>query len=135
MKHRSNSVLPAKLAEGCRHFEQWRSQKKTRRRLPDHLWSLAAELARQYGVSKTARILRLDYHRLKKKSQRPVFKNHTAETPTVQFMELMPDGAHHPIQCTVECEQLHKAKIRIQLEGPDWPDLAALCGMLWNPER
>ncbi len=135
MKHRSNSVLPAKLAEGCRHFEQWRSQQKTRGRLPDQLWSLAAELARQYGVSKTARILRLDYYRLKQRSQRPVFKNHTAETPTVQFMELMSDRVHHPVECTVECEQLHKAKIRIQLKGSDWPDLAALCSTLWNPDR
>ncbi len=135
MKHRSNSVLPAKLAEGCRHFEQWRSQHQTRRRLPGNLWSLATELAREYGVSKTARILRLDYQRLKLRSQRPVFKNYTPETSAVQFMELIPDKAHHPVQCTIECEQLHKAKIRIELKGPDWPNLTTLCSTLWNPDQ
>jgi hypothetical protein len=135
MKHQSISVLPAKLAEGCRHFEQWRSQHPTRRRLPNHLWALAAELAREYGVSKTARILQLDYNRLKQRSQRPVFKNDTPKAPAVQFLELTPDNANHPVQCIVECENEHRAKIRIQLKGPDWPDLAALCVRLWSPHR
>ena len=135
MKHRSNSVLPAKLAEGCRHFQQWRSQQATRRRLPAHLWSLAVELAREYGVSKTARILQLDYRRLKQRTQHPVFKNYTAETPPMPFVDLIPGSVHRSVECTVECEHAHGAKIRIQLQGLDWPDLATLCGQLWNSDR
>ena len=135
MKHPSNSVLPAPMAKVCRHFEQWRSQQETRRRLPDHLWSLAVELAREYGVSKTARILNLDYNRLKARSKHPVFKECVDETPTVEFMELLSDRTHSPVECTVECEQGQGTKIRIQLKGPDWPDLTGLCARLWSTDR
>ena len=134
MKHQAKSVLPAKLAKGQEHFEQWRNQHQTRRRLPDHLWSLATELARQYGISRTARILRLDYQRLKRRSQRPVFKNCTPETPAVQFVDLISEKpyGHQPVQCHIECEQFHKGKIRVELKGPNWPDLTSLCRQLWN---
>jgi len=135
MKHRPISVLPAKLAEGCRHFEQWRSRQQTRRRLPEHLWSLAVKLAREYGVSKTARILHLDYQRLRQRTQRPVFKNYTTEPPSVPFMELMPESFSRRMECTVECEREHHAKIRIELKGSEWPDLATLCSRLWNSDR
>lgn len=135
MKHRPISVLPGKLAEGCQHFEQWRSRQETRRRLPEHLWSLAVELAREYGVSKTARILQLDYQRLKQRTQQPVFKNYTPEPSSMQFMELMPESLSRRVECTVECEQEHCAKIRIELKGSEWPDLASLCSRLWSPDR
>ena len=68
MTHRSNSDLPPKLLQGRQAFEQWRSQQETRCRLPDHLWSLAVELAREYGFTKTAKTLRVEYNLLKKKS-------------------------------------------------------------------
>ena len=135
MKHPSKSVLPAKLEKGQQHFEQWRSQHQTRRRLPDHLWVLATELARQYGISRTARILRLDYQRLKRISQRPVFKNCTPETSAIQFLDLISEKPSQPVQCNIECEQFHKGKIRIELKGPNWPDLTCLCSQLWNQDQ
>lgn len=135
MKQLSTSVLPAKLAEGCRHFEQWRSRQETRRRLPDHLWELAAELAREYGVSKIARILQLDYNRLKQRSRGSAFKNQSEEADRVHFFELMPDRGQPPLECTVECEQATRGKIRIQLKGANGAEVSALCGRLWPPER
>ena len=51
MMHQSTSMLPDKLAQGLRQFEQWRRQREGRGRVPDHLWSLAVELAREFGVS------------------------------------------------------------------------------------
>ena len=135
MKHQPISILPAKLAEGCRHFEQWRSRQQTRCRLPEHLWSLAVGLAREYGVSKTARILHLDYHRLKQRTQRPVFKNYTTEPPSMQFMEIMPENLSRRVDCTVECEDAHHTKIRIELKGSEWPELTRLCSQLWNSDR
>jgi len=69
MTHRSHSDLPPKLLQGRQAFEQWRSQQETRCRLPDHLWSLAVELDREYGFTKTAKTLRVEYNMLKKKSR------------------------------------------------------------------
>ena len=48
--------LPAKLARGQRRFERWRSTHRPHSRLPKPLWSLAVQLARKYGVGKTARM-------------------------------------------------------------------------------
>ena len=62
MVDRATSVLPDRLALGVRQFEQWRAQQDRRRRLPDHLWSLAVELAREFGVSRTAKTLRLAHN-------------------------------------------------------------------------
>ena len=60
MKNPSKSNLPAKLAHGRRCFEKWRRAHKPPTRLPAHLWSLAAQLAREYGLNRTARTLRLE---------------------------------------------------------------------------
>ena len=67
MKNPWKSPLPAQLACGRRCFERWCRTHKSPTRLPQHLWSLAAELAREYGISRTARTLRLEYNGLKKR--------------------------------------------------------------------
>jgi len=59
--------LPTRLSEARRRFVHWRNtDKKTAYRIPEDLWSLAVELAREYGLSKTSRALGLEYMSLKK---------------------------------------------------------------------
>jgi hypothetical protein len=65
MKNPQKPALPAKLALGRERFEKWRSTHKARSRFPEHLWYLAAKLAREYGLNRTAHTLRLDYNCLK----------------------------------------------------------------------
>ena len=50
MKNLPRAPLPAKLAQGRKCFEQWRNLQTRRTRLPKHLWSLATELAREFGL-------------------------------------------------------------------------------------
>lgn len=134
MKNQSHSFLPAKLAQGRQQFEHWRTQQKTRRRLPDRLWSLAVELAREYGVSKTAHILRLDYNVLKKKSLQTNAPDCCEQTSTLPFLELRPasNRVYAQVECSIDCERSRGDSIRIQLKGPDWPDLTRLCERLWD---
>ncbi len=47
------------LEEVAEHFKQWRSVKKKRERIPDHLWHEAVSLIGAYGVSEVTRTLRL----------------------------------------------------------------------------
>ncbi len=68
MKNPRKSPLPAKLARGRRCFERWRRDHKPPTRLPESFWSLAVELAQEYGLSRTSRTLRLDYNGLKNAS-------------------------------------------------------------------
>ena len=61
MKYRSQSQLPAKLADGRQQFERWRSRHKPYTHIPEPLWSLATELAREFGLNRTASMMRLRY--------------------------------------------------------------------------
>jgi hypothetical protein len=47
-------------------FERWRRTRKSKTRIPDGLWSAAVELARRYGINRTAAPLRLDGGKLKR---------------------------------------------------------------------
>lgn len=133
MTHRSNSDLPPKLLQGRQVFEQWRSQQKTRCRLPEHLWSLAVELAKDYGVSKTAKTLRVEYNMLKKKSLLPQApSDRPVPVPPGAFLELRPNEAPDQFECIIDCQRSLGQMIRIQLKGPHWPDVTGLCERLWG---
>lgn len=129
--------LPAKLVRGQRRFERWRSTHRPHSRLPKSLWSLAAQLAREYGVGKTARILRLDYYGLKKRSELVAADEALKPTATPLFVELLPAGSPAGVECTLECEDGQGSRIRIHFTGqefPDLPGLAALSRSLWKGE-
>ena len=49
-----------------RRFEEFRSQHRTRTRLPEELWRAAAEIAERRGMNLVCRCLRLDSNSLKK---------------------------------------------------------------------
>ncbi len=92
MMHQSTPMLPDKLAQGLRQFEQWRRQREGRGRLPDHLWSLAVELAREFGVSRTSKTLRLAHNTLKQKSLLGKERTSSNRIPSIPFLELRPDN-------------------------------------------
>jgi hypothetical protein len=46
-------------------FAQWRSTRKPRSRIPEHLWQAAVDLAPFYSIHQIARALRLNYTELK----------------------------------------------------------------------
>jgi hypothetical protein len=48
-----------------RRFEEFRSLRPSRGRLPQSLWKEAAEAAIRYGLNPIAQALRLDYNRLR----------------------------------------------------------------------
>jgi hypothetical protein len=132
MTYRSASDLPARLVQGRQQFEQWRSQQETRGRLPDHLWSMAVELAKEYGLSKTAKTLRLEYNSLKRKCQSLDAHHSPKPIPTRTFLELRPNSTPQ-VECTIDCQRAPGQMIRIQLKGPQWPDITEICQRLWSP--
>ena len=56
---------PAGLEEVRGRFVQWRRNRKVRTRIPEPLWVAAVKVAGEYGVHRAAKVLRLDYYRLK----------------------------------------------------------------------
>jgi len=142
MKHPLPVNLPAPLARGRRRLERWRRTHKPRTKLPESLWSLSAELAREYGLNRTARTLRLDYNCLKKHLDALVADGSAPALSTCRpagraptFLELPLAGTPSAVECLLECEDGRGARIRIHLQGGELPDLAALSWGLWSSAR
>jgi hypothetical protein len=99
------------------------------------LWASAAAAAREHGVFRTAKILRLEYAKLKRlaESAAPVMRRAASST---KFLELVapavaPSGSGLS-ECVIELEG-PRGKMRIQWKGVTPPDFAGLSRSLWDP--
>lgn len=119
MKTRTKASNPPALAKGCRRFDEFRRRHRPRAPLSKELWSLAVDLAREHGLNRTARALRLDYYSLKKRVDATGDPGNKPE-----FIELLPAGFPPGPECTIELEDASGAKMRIHLKGAELPDLA-----------
>ena len=119
--------IPADLRRICRRFERWRNGHKVRLPIPEGLWASAAEVAREHGVFRTAKVLHLEYGKLKRmvESAAP-----GAPSPTATFVELAPQAIGLS-ECLIELEG-PRGKMRIQWKGASTPDLAGLSRALWE---
>jgi hypothetical protein len=131
-------VIPAKIQELSRHIEQWRSTRPHRMPMPEPLWTLAANLASQYGVAQVSRFLRLDYYSLKERVE-PA-ERHDATVPESRpagptFIELPPLSSGAVSECSIELENPRGPRMRIHVKGSALPDLAALTRTFWGMKR
>ena len=121
------SALPAGLESARRRFEQWRERRSGgRAQIPESLWSLATRAARQFGVHRTCRALRLDYAVLKRHVEADATQGSPRHDTQPSFVELVPVGGTSPTECVVEIEDPCGVRMRIELKGVAAPDLVAL---------
>jgi len=125
-------VVPAELKELSRPIEQWRRTRPHRGAMPESLWTLAANAARQHGLAHVARFLRLDYYSLKERveSREQVRSSTSAAKPT--FIELPPLLVSPISECTIELEHPRGRKMRIHIKGAPMPDVTTLSRTLWG---
>lgn len=116
-----------------RQIEKWRSTRRHRTRMPDALWRSAANLARQHGVARVARSLRLDYYALKERFDGLDCERIAGAESKPAFIELSPLAATVS-EFTVELEHPQGGRMRIQVKGAGVPDLAALSRSFWSVE-
>ena len=125
MPSRRSLEVPAPLSRLGKRFAAWRESRVAGQRIPETLWESAAKMAAQYGVSRTAGFLKLDYYSLKKRLE-------AASTPAASapFLELPP----LPVvsECLIELEDAAGARMRVQLKGQNPPDLLALSRSFWS---
>jgi len=115
--------IPKPLTRAARRFQEWREQRTTHR-IPEELWTLATDLGRRYGVSRTARTLGVQYTDLKTR----VGLAEAATLPEPQpsspaFVEYL--AAAPPPKCVIELEGARGARMRVQLQGVDQSNLVA----------
>ncbi len=118
MSH-SKAAISDDLLQVSQQVEEWRSTHPPRSRLPEAIWAKAAEAAQRHGLHRTAKALRMDYMRLKKR----VSAAAQPRLAPAAFVELMaaPAGL---AECVVELESIH-GKMRVAMKGMtlDWAGL------------
>ena len=132
MANRGEYEIPAGLKEAQQRFDEWRGSHSGRQPIPEALWSLAAELATQYGVFRTAQVLRLDYNKVKRHVQGASAVAKSTSAPQPSFVELITSAAVPSCECVIELEG-PRGRMRIEWKGPTAPDLAGLSRVLWEP--
>lgn len=120
--------VPTGMRRVCRLFERWRSGRKARLPIPDALWRAATEAATQYGVFQAAKVLRLDYTKLKRMTQTGVVP---AQRTPPRFVELEPSAGIAVAECVIELEG-PRGKMRIHWKGTMPPDLVGVSRVLWE---
>ncbi len=125
-------LAPSQLESVRRRLERWRRSRKHRKSIPDALWASAAVLAREYGLARTARALRLDYYSLKDRletSSRPILPEAGTQPA---FVELVPQVAATISECTIELEDQSGARMRVHVKGSAIPNVTALSDAFWR---
>src|SRR5450755_3386270 len=107
MTHKTVPDVPDGMQKIYRRFERWRSAHQGRLPIPEALWASAAAVSREHGVFRTAKILRLEYGKLKRmaESDAPARR---ALAPPAEFLELVapqgvPSGPGFS-ECLIELE-------------------------------
>ena len=123
------SVRSTRLDDTRRRIERWR---ETRRHghvsMPAALWDAAVAAARQHGLYRTARALRVDYGALKKHLE--ATPEPARARPAQTFVELAPSGLTSPPACVIEIDG-PRGTLRIRLGGLAPRDIVAVA-QLWG---
>lgn len=118
------AAVPDSVIQLEREFEQFRSTRTGRAKLPDSLWQAAVEQARQHGANVVAHTLRLDYNALKKRMG-AVMEPHRDQSPT-SFVELIGATGIVADEYVIEFESSPQPRMRVQWKSAAAPDWAAL---------
>ena len=135
-------VVPVKMEQARQQLERWRSTRAHRSPIPEPLWAVAVQLARQHGIFATARALRLDYTRLKARvesaprtsgvrSKRSPPASRRVAPPA--FVELIAPRPGSSPECRVELEG-PRGRMRIEFKGIATAELVAMSRALWDGE-
>ncbi|MGH9608804.1 MAG: hypothetical protein ACRD34_03930 [Bryobacteraceae bacterium] len=129
MATKAQAEVPAGMRRISRRFERWRSSRQGRLPIPERLWASAAEAAREHGVFRTAKVLRLEYGKLRRMAEAATPRKRLS-APRATFLELMSPQAGLS-ECLIELEG-PRGKMRIQWKGATGGDLAGLSRVLWE---
>ena len=124
--------IPTELKDLSCQIEQWRRTRPHRMPMPEPLRVLAANLARQHGLARVARLVRLDYYSLKNRIESLDEGNSATSVAKPTFIELPPLPVNPVSECTIELEHPRGRRMRIHMKGAPMPDVTALSRTLWG---
>ena len=126
----------SRLEKAKSNFEDWRSSRKNRSRIPEALWKKAVALYPEYTVGKISSTLRLSYTDLKKRIGSRIEPTLTSEAEGVPaFIEVGFSPASSSLsECVVEMEDGYGAKMRMCFKGKTDFDLLELGRSFWRKD-
>jgi len=129
MPRRKTSGLT--MEEVQSRFDQWRQTRRGKARIPDELWAVAGELAREHGVNRVSRVLRLEFNHLKRMAEagRQTTSRKFGKAPA--FLELINPVANGLREYTIELDGPGGA-LRIHCKGVTATEVADLSRALWS---
>jgi hypothetical protein len=128
------AVVAREMERTRARLERWRKGHTGGVPLPEELWAAAARLARRHGVSATARALRLDYTRLKRRSGQA--EGPELATPLPRFVELAVPAPAEAAACRIELSGPGGGSVKIELAAPISASLVVeLCRAAWGNAR
>jgi hypothetical protein len=113
-------------------LEHWRRTRRQRSPIPKALWKTAVEVAAQCGLTRTARILRLDFNGLKHRLALSDLPKVSKPTSSSAFMELLPVLPTTIPDCLVELEDGRGTRLKIQLKGAGSQEVLSISRGLWS---
>jgi hypothetical protein len=130
MRRKKRREVPARLSRLEKRLTAWRKTRTPGQRIPKSIWQSAAKLATEYGLSKTAVALKLNYEGLRKL----VEQSNTESQSTTPFVELPVNSFPLASECKIEWEDGDGAIMRMHLKGGQIPDAIALGNSFWRTE-
>ena len=128
MRSKKRREVPARLSRLEKRLTAWRKTRTPGQRIPRSIWKSAAKLATEYGLSRTAVVLKLSYVGLRKHVEQA-----NAEAPsTAPFVELPANTFPLASECVIEWEDGDGAIMRMHLKGGEVPDALALGRVFWS---
>ena len=132
---RQTQLLPPQIESVRQRLERWRRNRRRRSPIPEELWASAVDLARRYGLAKTARALGLDYYSLKERIEAGDRQGSREMSARPAFVEIVPQPMAAVSECTLELEDRSGARMRVHLKGTAVPDITDLSESFWRMGR
>jgi len=135
MGTRQTGTLPAALEAARGAFQQWRASRPGRQRIPESLWAVAVQAAGEFGINRTAKTLRIDHGRLKRRvvakgARTAPAAAGAAEMPT--FVELPSGMGPNHGRSVVQLEDRTGSTMRIEIRTLNAADVVALARSFWE---
>ena len=105
-------ILSPEFIKDKKHFDVWRTNRPNRSPISDRLWKLAVSHIPRYGLNRVSREFRVNYTKLKEKSQQLGMDFQKPESAEPSFVELaFPQVTPSP--------KLQSSRLRLVLERVD----------------
>lgn len=112
MKPEKNSELQPRMQAVSALFDQWRSTRKKKDRIPEILWEAAADLSSSYSTCQISKALRLDFKELKRR-----IHDRSRRTAPSEFVELKVERLFSSGTCVMEVRSPAGFELKIQTDA------------------